>query len=159
MPCIDAQVLVCCWIQLYPLEKIIEWWLGHSSFFLIIGAQLHWLAFWMVASRKLSCPVLCSGPVPPKETVPPRMKKILLPFPVSWVSSVLQFFLLPLAAFHSFARPPSFHLAPLLSIIFIFVAIVIAWHFLAVPATSLASGHLGLEIKILYYLTLYSAVQ
>ena len=119
---------------IYPL---IQWWLGHSSFFLIIGAQSHWLAFWMVASRKLSCPVLCSGPVPPKETVPPRMKKILLPFPVSWVSSVLQFFLLPLAALHSFARPPSFHLAPLLSIIFIFVAIVIAWHFLAVPATSL----------------------
>ena len=58
---------------------------------------------------------------------------------------------------------PSFCLTPL-SIIFTFVSITIAWHLLALPATSLtaafilASGHPGTEIKILSYCILYSKV-
>ena len=44
---------------------------------------------------------------------------------------------------------------------FTFVSLVTSWHSLAVPATSLtlASGHPGLEIKILYYCALYSTVR
>ena len=109
--------------------------------------------------------LLCSGPVPQKLTVPPRMRKILLPFPVLWVPSVIQLFLLPLVALHSFARPPipSLHLVPLYQL-FSFLLPLLSHdtsqqYQLHHRSFILASGHPGLEIKILYYSTLNSAVQ
>ena len=53
-----------------------------------------------------SCTILRLGPVPQKLTVPPEIKKIPWPFPISWISSVLQLLLLPLVVLSSFSGPP-----------------------------------------------------
>ena len=117
----------------------------------------------MAAACKPSCTVLCSGPVPQNLTLPPRMKKILLPFPVSWVSLVLQLLLLPLVSLPLFSGPLILLVTLLHSLnYFHFCCHCYLMTFLRstryiTTAFMLASGHPGLEIKRLYYWTLYSA--
>ena len=82
---------------IYSLEKMILWCLGSSFFF----SHHRWHSSTGSHSERLlqpSCTVLYLGPVPQKLTVPPQIKKIPLPFPVSWISSVLQLLLLPLVS-------------------------------------------------------------
>ena len=56
---------------------------------------------WLLNS---SCTVLSLGPMPQKLAVPYQIKKILLPFPALWISSVLQL-LFSLISLHPFSGP------------------------------------------------------
>ena len=88
-----------------------------------------------------------SGPVPQKLTVSPRIKKISLPFPASCVSLFLQLLLLPLVT----------PLSQLFSLLFPLLSLRASSQYqLHHCCFMLASGHTGIEIKILYYCILCS---
>ena len=57
---------------------------------------------WLLNS---SCTVLSLGPMPQKLAMPHQIKKILLPFPALWISSVLQL-LFSLISLHPFSGSP-----------------------------------------------------
>ena len=71
------------------LKKMIQWYLGRSSFF----SCHRWHGSPGLHSKQLlqpSCSILHSDPAPLTLMVPPQINKIPLPFPASWISSVLQ---------------------------------------------------------------------
>ena len=135
-------------ILFFPLEKTTQWCLGSSLF-----SCHRWHCSTGLHSEQLlqpSCTVLHLGAVPQKLTVPPQIKKMPLPFPASWISSVLQLLFLPLVAPLSQYFHFCFHCYCL--------ALLSATSYIT-AAFMLASGYPGLEIKILYYCTVYSTVQ
>ena len=78
---------------------MIQWCLGRSFLF-----RHWWHSSTVLHSQWLlqaSCPVLGSGPMSHKLTVPPHIISLL--FPTSWISSVFQL-LLPLVSFHPFSE-------------------------------------------------------
>ena len=79
---------------IYPL---IQWWLGHSSFFSLWMTRQHWIAFWTTAATFLYHSTFEAWPHRP--TVTPQIKKIPLPFSESWISLILQL-LLPLVSLY-----------------------------------------------------------
>ena len=96
--------------SIYPLKKkkkkkkTVQGCLDSSSLF----SHHRWPSSTRLHSERLLQPagtILRSRPVLPKLTVPPHIKKILLPLTVSWISSVLQL-LLPLVSLHPFSGPP-----------------------------------------------------
>ena len=103
----NLTALVPCWIQFYlPSWKkkqsrdvwIVALFFSHHRW--PSSTRLH--SQWLLQP---ACTILHSSPVLPKLTVPPHIKKILLPLTVSWISSVLQL-LLPLVSLHPFSGPP-----------------------------------------------------
>lgn len=87
-----TQILVPCWIQFYPLswKKKIQWYLGTNFFFLSLMACWHWIIFWMAAATFMYHSTFGSYDSKIYRT---SSEKILLPFSVSWISSVLQLLL------------------------------------------------------------------
>ena len=68
------------------LKNVIQWCMSSSSFFLIIHNTV---ALDCILNNPCNLhTILNSGPVTQKLTAPPQLKKIPLPFPVSWISSV-----------------------------------------------------------------------
>ena len=122
--------------SIYPLEKMIQWYLGSSSFF--SHHRLHGSSGLLsVKLLQPSSAILCLGPKPRKPTAPPQIKQLhFLCWESLWFISYFFLFLLlhSLNYFH-------FHCdrLELLSCTSYITA-----------AFSLASGHPGLETKILY---------
>ena len=100
-----AQVLVLCWVQFY-----LPFWKKDPA---MSGSELSFCHQRWHSSTGLRCeqrlqpsrPILHSGPIPQKLTMPPWIKKILLPFPELWISLTLQW-LLPLVSLCPFFGPP-----------------------------------------------------
>ena len=112
---------------------------------------------------QLSCTVLRSGPVAQKPIVPPQIRKIPFPFPLpasgnltgsSGTSSS--------SCLSSFLRVSNFIISKLLVLHSKFhhsyLALLSSTSYTA-AAFVLASGHPGLEIRLLYHCTLYSTVK
>jgi len=75
------------------LKNVIQWCMSSSSFFLIIHNTV---ALDCILKNRCNLhTILNSGPVIQKRTVPPQLKKIPLPFPVSRISSVTSSSCLP----------------------------------------------------------------
>jgi len=74
-----------------PLEKMIQWCLGSSSFFLVIDDKV---ALDCILNGCCSLRVLVYIQSCAWKTNSPSSNKILLPFPVSWISSFFGFFFL-----------------------------------------------------------------
>lgn len=148
-----AQVLDPCWFQFYwPLKTILKRWSSDTWVVALCSSRWHGSkglhSEWLLQSLYT---VICSGPVPPKLTVPPQTKKIPLASPALWIPLVLQLFLL-LVSLCPFSRPPipSFRLTPL-SPSFSFLLSSLH-HLVFLSGTSyltaafmLASRHLGLK--------------
>ena len=88
-----------------PLEKMIQWCLGSSTFFfliyLFIDDIIMKIALWTVLTTFMYHSMLWSCTLTTK--CAPQIKKIPFPFPALWTSSVLQLFLLPLVKHHPFS--------------------------------------------------------
>ena len=146
----------------YPLEKMIQWWLSHSSFFLIIGdtVALDCLLNGCRMQTFLYCSMFGShasktNTASSNEENPPAVSCVASLFG----SSVL----LPLVSLPLFSGPLILLVTLLHSLnYFHFCCHCYLMTFLSsiryiTTAFMLASGHPGLEIKRLCYWTLYSA--